>query len=74
MENLHLQGEDNGIDRKKLLFRLVKHHGIGQATRGHKGYELNDIVAEKGKGLVILLYGTPGVGKTSTGRAESCAL
>ncbi|KAL9625328.1 MAG: hypothetical protein Q9160_000391 [Pyrenula sp. 1 TL-2023] len=67
MKGLHLGGEDNGAERKNLLLGLVKNHGRGQAKRGNKGYELNDIVAEKGKGLVILLYGTPGVGKTSTG-------
>lgn len=72
MDRLHLGGEDDGAERKNLLFGLVKHHGIGEAKKGNKGYELHDIVAEKGKGLVILLYGTPGVGKTSTGRSDGC--
>jgi hypothetical protein len=69
MDSLHLVGEDDGKEQKNLLCTLVKNHGEGKARREGKGYELDDIVAEKGKGLVILLYGTPGVGKTSTGAA-----
>ena len=53
---------DDGAERKELLLSLVKHHGIDEA-RG----DFKDIVPEKGKGLVVLLYGQPGVGKTSTG-------
>lgn len=71
---LYLEGEDNGAERKDLLYGLVKNHGAGPPKRIHSGYELNDIVAEKGKGLVILLYGTPGVGKTSTGTADLTCL
>ena len=71
MNSLHLHGEDDGQKEKDLLYWLVKNHGIGKAGRSNKGYELDDIVAEKGKGLVILLYGTPGVGKTSTGTFNS---
>jgi SpoVK/Ycf46/Vps4 family AAA+-type ATPase len=33
---------------------------------------VNNIIPEKGKGLVILLYGPPGAGKTST--AETIAI
>jgi len=67
MDSLRLGGEDDGQQEKYLLYSLVKNHGEGKAKKEGKGYELDDIVAEKGKGLVILLYGTPGVGKTSTG-------
>ncbi|KAL1854934.1 hypothetical protein Daus18300_011254 [Diaporthe australafricana] len=33
------------------------------------GLEIDDIIPGKGKGLVMLLYGPPGVGKTSTAEA-----
>jgi len=61
LEQLHLSGtgKDGGKKKKELLFGLVQNHGIGER-------ELQDLVAEKGKGLVFLLYGAPGVGKTST--------
>jgi len=49
-------------DTKELLLDLVTHHGSGSA----KG-RIRDIVVNKGNSLVILLYGPPGVGKTSTG-------
>ncbi|PKY03059.1 P-loop containing nucleoside triphosphate hydrolase protein [Aspergillus campestris IBT 28561] len=36
-------------------------------TANHlKGYKLNDVIAGKGKGRVVLLHGPPGVGKTLT--------
>ncbi|KAF2227368.1 hypothetical protein BDZ85DRAFT_2477 [Elsinoe ampelina] len=59
MRNLYLAGKNSGQDQKRLLFGLVKHHGQ------HEN-DPEDIVAEKGKGLIFLLYGAPGVGKTST--------
>lgn len=34
--------------------------------QSHGAVKIDDIVAEKGQGLVFLLYGKPGVGKTST--------
>jgi len=74
MSGLYLEGEDNGKVTKDLLYGLVKNHGAGKAKKENKAYELDDIVAEKGKGLVILLYGAPGVGKTSTGMAGSSAV
>ncbi len=64
---LKLAGDDGGKETKSLLHGLVKNHGIAETGSGHSGYQLTDIVPEKGKGLVILLYGPPGVGKTSTG-------
>ncbi|PQE26995.1 AAA family ATPase protein [Rutstroemia sp. NJR-2017a BVV2] len=69
LKQLHLSGfgKESGDKKKDLLLGLVQHHGI-------VGTELEDLVAEKGKGLVFLLYGAPGVGKTSTDRtAEDTA-
>ncbi|TGO21649.1 hypothetical protein BPAE_0207g00030 [Botrytis paeoniae] len=61
LKQLHLSGpgKDGGKKKKELLFGLVQNHGMDAE-------ELQDLVAEKGKGLVFLLYGAPGVGKTST--------
>jgi len=60
LDSLHLAGPDEGRQIKELLSCLIHNHSTGDT-------ELIDIVPEKGKGLVILLYGEPGVGKTSTG-------
>jgi hypothetical protein len=48
--------------RKELVHALVKNHGSG---------DFDDFIKGKGKGLVFVLYGEPGVGKTFT--AESIA-
>lgn len=58
----------NGNATKDLLLGLVRNHGIGEAQSHNKGYELEDLDPDKGKGLVVLLYGDPSVGKTSTGK------
>ncbi|CAI6341353.1 unnamed protein product [Periconia digitata] len=55
---------------KRLIYDLVQSH----ASSAHKDdddeqkdkLEIDDIIPDKGKGLIILLYGPPGVGKTST--------
>ena len=48
-------------DHKKIVQALVQHH----ARRSDQDFSM-DVVRGKGKGLVILLHGVPGVGKTST--------
>lgn len=50
--------------QKSLIHSLVKAHSSGED-------EFDDLIAGKGKGLVFVLHGCPGVGKTFT--AESVA-
>lgn len=52
--------------KKELLQALVQ-----QATSDNAESKFDDIVEDKGSGLVILLHGTPGVGKTLTAEAIS---
>lgn len=59
MHNLHLSGKHSGKKKKEMLLSMVRHHDTSV---------LKDHVAEKGEGRVFLLYGEPGVGKTSTGK------
>ncbi|KAI9686388.1 MAG: hypothetical protein M1822_003733 [Bathelium mastoideum] len=68
MKRLHLSGgtNDDGEEMKELLCGLVRYHGIEGENGTQQGYGIKDIVPDKGKGLVILLYGNPGVGKPST--------
>ncbi len=49
-------------DRKKLIKTLVKQYMNGKNTR-------DDLIAGKGGGLMFLLHGPPGVGKTLTAEA-----
>ncbi|TGJ79015.1 hypothetical protein E0Z10_g9747 [Xylaria hypoxylon] len=70
--NSRLKLADN--DTKNLLFDLVRCH-VSSETQDNddeKPLSVDDIVPGKGKGLVILLYGPPGVGKSST--AETIAV
>ena len=57
------------IEYKKTVKALVKSHALGSRSDGRD--RQIDLVRGKGKGLIILLHGVPGVGKTST--AESVA-
>ncbi|KFY28457.1 hypothetical protein V493_02921 [Pseudogymnoascus sp. VKM F-4281 (FW-2241)] len=56
------------IDTKMLIKDLVVNHEKGKKRDGRG---LDDLVEDKGKGLVLLFHGPPGVGKTLT--AESVA-
>lgn len=49
-------------DRKLFIQDLVHHHGGRQVSQ--RGFD--DVVRDKGKGLIGLLSGPPGVGKTLT--------
>ena len=68
------QGFDNLVipeDHKKIMQALVRHHtkvpGMAAAEMKKTNQEFSmDIIRGKGKGLIILLHGVPGVGKTST--------
>ncbi|KAL8636478.1 MAG: hypothetical protein Q9228_006128 [Teloschistes exilis] len=53
-----------GPKQRTLVHTLVKAHGRGES-------EEDDIIQDKGKGLIGLLSGSPGVGKTLTAEAVS---
>lgn len=56
-------------DHKQIVRALVKTHARGpRSASGEKDIPARqmDLVKGKGKGLIILLHGVPGVGKTST--------
>ncbi|KAK2734388.1 AAA family ATPase [Colletotrichum kahawae] len=52
--SLHLESQ-----RKDAVWRLVREHRLGTSM-------FDDVVAGKGRGLVFLLHGPPGSGKTMT--------
>lgn len=59
-------------DHMSLLQSLVHSHFMRKRIQDSGLYSVNqDIVHNKGRGLVILLHGVPGIGKTST--AETIA-
>lgn len=47
----------DGEETKKMILNLVKGHGTGDSKDDESSLVVDDIVAKKGKGLVILLYG-----------------
>lgn len=53
---------------KETVLALVQNHARGpRRNKGQPGKQIQmDLVSGKGKGLIILLHGEPGVGKTST--------
>ena len=57
-------------DHKRIMQALVKHHTRGSRPTSGKSKTASeysaDLVRGKGRGLIILLHGVPGVGKTST--------
>ncbi|KAK4204943.1 hypothetical protein QBC40DRAFT_75026 [Triangularia verruculosa] len=60
---------------KMLLEALVKNHVRPPHQHGELRETFSmDLVAGKGKGLVILLHGVPGVGKTSTAECVAAEL
>lgn len=65
--------EDLQLDPKykDMIEALVDSHEKTTATRKEKQLQVRDVVQGKGRGLVLLLHGPPGVGKTLT--AETVA-
>ena len=47
----------DGEETKKMILNLVKGHGTADANDDESNLVVDDIVAKKGKGLVMLLYG-----------------
>lgn len=62
-------------DHKRMVRSLVKTHFAKQEIQKHQpNASLNqDLIRGKGSGLVILLHGVPGVGKTATAEAVAQA-
>lgn len=50
---------------KDMVLSLVSQHFRNKARQSQKDQQI-DIVRGKGKGLILLLHGAPGVGKTTT--------
>lgn len=73
-EQTHIFEDKLQLDQeyKDLIEKSVKFYEVGKARNGKGGKDIDDFAVGKGKGLVIMLYGHPGVGKTLT--AESVAL
>lgn len=47
----------DGEETKDMILSLVTGHGTTESAGEKDGLEVDDIIAKKGKGLVILLYG-----------------
>lgn len=58
-------------DHKQLIKSLIQSHFNKKTfeTKHHIELDGQDLIRGKGKGLVILLHGVPGVGKTATAEA-----
>ncbi|EMD00860.1 hypothetical protein BAUCODRAFT_187048 [Baudoinia panamericana UAMH 10762] len=70
-DDLKLPKEDEKFSYKRLVEALVERHFSMQklfAQRADMGRAF-DFVEGKGRGLILLLHGPPGVGKTSTAEA-----
>lgn len=58
----------DGEKTKRMISDLVKGHGSSDSSQDD-GLEVDDIIARKGKGLVMLLYGkTPMVSETANSK------
>ncbi|KAI0384794.1 hypothetical protein F5Y04DRAFT_293094 [Hypomontagnella monticulosa] len=59
---------------KEMVYSLVQAHFRERNSSGVEDEMQADLIRGKGKGLIILLHGAPGVGKTSTAEcvAELC--
>lgn len=77
LDHMAVTSRDNAFDKleidplhKRLIQGYVSSHFRSRdiEKRG-KGLGTQDIIRGKGKGLVILLHGVPGVGKTATAEA-----
>lgn len=66
--NLPFQNLVMPVKKKDMLQALVQEHLAGTAA-GEASFD--DVVKGKGQGLIILLHGPPGVGKTLTAEAIS---
>ncbi|KAM0247237.1 hypothetical protein ACHAQJ_009922 [Trichoderma viride] len=63
-DSLQISGE-----HKTLIQSLVYSHFKKRVNEGTVEIATQDIIRGKGKGIVILLFGVPGVGKTATAEA-----
>lgn len=77
LDHMAVTSRDNAFDKLEidpLHKRLIQgyvgwHFRSRDIEKGGKGLGTQDIIRGKGKGLVILLHGVPGVGKTATAEA-----
>ena len=56
---------------KSMIQALVYEHGRKGAQDDPNRVKIKDVVKDKGKGLVLLFHGPPGVGKTVSSRSSS---
>ncbi|KAF2258837.1 P-loop containing nucleoside triphosphate hydrolase protein [Lojkania enalia] len=52
------------LEQKEVIMALTE-----ARTNSENGFEFDDVIAGKGRGLIALLHGLPGVGKTFTAEA-----
>ncbi|KAK8092391.1 P-loop containing nucleoside triphosphate hydrolase protein [Apiospora kogelbergensis] len=73
MTEVAIIGEDEGFDQlvlpdghKNMVKSMIQQHFQNRKSIMKEESKKTDIVRGKGKGVIILLHGVPGVGKTST--------
>lgn len=78
VRSVGLEANDNAFENleindqhKKLIIAMVKSHFDKLESEKKTNAEIGsqDLIRGKGKGIVILLHGVPGVGKTATAEA-----